>query len=289
MTSIGATAKTLPLPIFDGEPTKFKGWWMRFKAYATIEKISLAIQRTKEADLPDREDEDVTSDNKKLAKQRNLMAISCLTMAFQDDALLNILEQSETAKWPSGLVYVVVDEVFKKYKPVDIISRVSMRTRLSQVKMKAEDDPRILFNQLASIQSAYNDATRKIDPDDLTAVVLEKAPEKYKSILTAEQRHKGTGLTLSDLNRTMNPNTKAATKAENEVSLVAPSFKFKGVCNYCKKPVHLARDCRKKLPSTGNNEGKSTYTLRPCRHCGGQHMDSKCWELSKNASRRPKN
>jgi hypothetical protein len=53
------------------------------------------------------------------------MAISCLTMAFQDDALLNILEQSETADWPSGLAYVVVDELFKIYKPVDIISRVA--------------------------------------------------------------------------------------------------------------------------------------------------------------------
>jgi hypothetical protein len=36
---------------------------------------------------------------------------------------------------------------------------------------KANDDPRVLFDQLASIQSAYNDTTRKIDPDDLTAVV----------------------------------------------------------------------------------------------------------------------
>jgi hypothetical protein len=104
----------------------------------------------------------------------------------------------------------------KKYRPVDILRRVEMRTRLSQVKMKAEEDPRMLFNQLASIQSAYNDATRKIDPDDLIAVVLEKAPEKYKSILTAEQRNKGTNLTLADLNscmndlyRTMNPNAKS--------------------------------------------------------------------------------
>jgi hypothetical protein len=54
--------------------------------------------------------------------------------------------------------------------------------------MKVEDDPRILFNQLATIQSAYNDATRKIDPDDLIAVVLEKAPEKYKS--GSQQLHK---------------------------------------------------------------------------------------------------
>jgi hypothetical protein len=143
---------------------------MRFKAFATIKKFSLAIQRTQEPDLPAREDDDVSSDDKKrLAKQRNLLAISCLTMAFQNDALLNILEQSETAAWPSGLACVVVDELFKKYKPVDIIGRV--RTKLSQVKMKPDEDPRVLFDQLASIQSAYNDATRKIDPDDLIAVV----------------------------------------------------------------------------------------------------------------------
>jgi hypothetical protein len=59
-----------------------------------------------------------------------------------------------------------------------------MRTKLSQVHMKAGEDPRVLFNQLATFQSAYNNTTRKTDPDDLIAVVQEKAPEKYKSILT---------------------------------------------------------------------------------------------------------
>jgi hypothetical protein len=56
--------------------------------------------------------------------------------------------------------------------------------------MKAEEDPRTLLNQLASIQSVCNDATRKIDLDDLIAAVLEKAPEKCNSILAAEQRNK---------------------------------------------------------------------------------------------------
>jgi hypothetical protein len=170
---------------------------MRFKSYATIKNFSQAIQRTAEADLPTKEDMDVSQDKPmKAARDRNLMAISCLTMAFQDDALVNIIELSETADWPSGLAYKVIDELFKKYRPVDIISRVEMRTRLSQVHMKAGDDPRVLFNQLATIQSAYNNTTRKIDPADLIAVVLEKAPDKYQSILTAEQRHKG-NLTLN--------------------------------------------------------------------------------------------
>jgi hypothetical protein len=150
MTTINDTAKSLPLPLFDGETTKFKGWWMRFRAYATIKNFSSAIQRTKEADLPESEDEDVSADNKKrLAKQRNLMAISCLTMAFQDDVLLNILEQSETSDWPSGLAYIVIDEFFKKYKPVDIISRVELKEdgTIAINRCSIEDMPSDLFTK----------------------------------------------------------------------------------------------------------------------------------------------
>jgi hypothetical protein len=140
---------------------------MRFKSYATIKNFSQAIQRTAETDLPATEATGVSSDKpKKAARERNMMAISCLTMAFQDDALLNMIEQSERSDWPSGLAHRVVDELFKKYRPIDIISRVEMRTKLSQVHMNANDDPRVLFNQLATIQSAYNNATQKIDPDD---------------------------------------------------------------------------------------------------------------------------
>jgi hypothetical protein len=145
----GDTSKGLLLPFFDGEPSKLKGWWMRFKSYATIKKTSQTIQRVAEKDLPANEATDASSDKtKKAARYRNRMAISCLTMAFQDDALLNMIEQSETSDWPSGLAYRVVDELFKKYRPVDIISRVDMRTRLSQVSMKSDDDPRVLFKQL---------------------------------------------------------------------------------------------------------------------------------------------
>jgi hypothetical protein len=92
MTTIKNSAKSLPLLLFDGDQTKFKSWWMKFKAYSTHKNFNTAIQRA-EADLPTTEDSDVShSTEKKEAKQRNLLAISCLTMAFQDDALLNLVE-----------------------------------------------------------------------------------------------------------------------------------------------------------------------------------------------------
>jgi hypothetical protein len=129
-TIIGST-KSLPLPLLDGKPAKFSSWWMKFKSYGTIDNFSLAIQRTADTDLPPTEASAVSSDNKgRLARQRNLMAISCRTMAFSDAALLNVVEQSETSAWPSGLAHIIEIELCKKYTPDDIISRVEMRTRL---------------------------------------------------------------------------------------------------------------------------------------------------------------
>jgi hypothetical protein len=120
--------------------------------------------------------------------------------------------------------------------------------------------------------------------------VPEKAPNKYKSILTAEQRNKGAKLSLTDLNNcmndlflTMNPN-RADPKEDTEVALLAASTKLKGICRNSKKPGHMAKDCRLKKTNEENSK-----TLRPCRHCGGKHMDTKCWELPHNAMFRPKN
>jgi hypothetical protein len=155
-SSGGDTNKGLLLPYFDGDQKNFKGWWMRFKAFATIKKFAAAIERVPEKELPTDEATDVSTDKpKQMARDRNLMAIACMTAAFHDDGLLNLIEAAMTTQWPSGLAYKVVDELFKRYRPVDIISRVEMRARLNKVHMKATDDPRVLFDQLASIQNAY--------------------------------------------------------------------------------------------------------------------------------------
>jgi hypothetical protein len=83
-----------------------------------------------------------------------LMAISCLTMAFSDDTLLNIGEQWEATDWPSDLAHIVIVDLFIKYHPIDIISQVEMRSKISKVFMKNDHAAVVRFNQLA-ISSAF--------------------------------------------------------------------------------------------------------------------------------------
>lgn len=288
-TTAADTAKSIPLPTFDGEAKNFQLWWTRFKAYAAVKRFSQAIQRVPDSNLPNTEGAAIDTTTaagraQAVALERNMLAIASLTMAFQTEGLINLMLKAESTDWPSGRAHLVVDALFMKYRPVDTISRVEMRTRLNNVCMKNNQDPKVLFDQLASIENAYNTASRQIDQDDLIAVVLEKAPKDYKSILTAEQRKQGANLTLfhlegamNDLYRTLHPNTTPSNDDNKEVALVAA---FQGKCHYCKKPGHKANECRKKKAEQKNG--------KPCKHCNLKgHSENMCWELPQNASRRP--
>jgi hypothetical protein len=44
--------KTVRIPPFDGKNKNFVMWWIRFKAYAKVQKFSQALATTQEADLP---------------------------------------------------------------------------------------------------------------------------------------------------------------------------------------------------------------------------------------------
>ena len=242
-TTAADSAKSIPLPTFDGEAKNFQLWWTRFKAYAAVKRFSQAIQRTADPNLPDTEGAVIDTTTaagraQTVALERNMLAIASLTMAFQTEGLINLMMKAESTDWPSGRAHLVVDALFMKYRPVDTISRVEMRSRLNSVSMKNNQDPKVLFDQLASIENAYNSTARQIDQDDLIAVVLEKAPKDYKSILTAEQRKQGANLTLldlesamNDLYRTLHPNT-TPSNDDKEVALVAT---FQGKCHYCKQ------------------------------------------------------
>jgi hypothetical protein len=64
------------------------------------------------------------------------------------------------------------------------MTRVELRHQLNKVTMKKDADPVTLFEQLSAIENRYNTASRKIEEEDLIAVVIDAAPKHYQSVLT---------------------------------------------------------------------------------------------------------
>jgi hypothetical protein len=87
----------------------------------------------------------------------------------------------------------------KKYNSQDTISRVELRQRLSAIRMKKNEDPTTLFEQISSTENKFNTSMRHIEEEDLIAVILDAAPQEYQSLLTTEQHIKGASITLSNL------------------------------------------------------------------------------------------
>jgi hypothetical protein len=94
--------------------------------------------------------------------------------------------------------------LIKKYRPDDIIAAAEARRRLNDVNMKKNEDPALLFEQLAEIQVAYAGTTIKVTEQDCIGVVFATSSEKCHSILTSEKRTKGADLTMDDREDSMN-------------------------------------------------------------------------------------
>ena len=247
-TELSTYEKSVRLPTFDGTEEKFQIFWMRFKAYAKVYKFAQALRIGGESDLPTTDAsiiDETTDPGKKqaAAKKRNEIAMANFTMAFTTEGTISLVYKAETADWPDGLAHLIVSAMLQRYMPQDTVTRVELRQMLNKVTMKPNDDPRVIFEQLSTIENRYTTATQRIEKEDLIAVVLDAAAKEYQAVLTCEQRVKGTSIELIDLETAMNQHyrqikgSKPAGETDKEISLSA----FGGVCYECKQAGHRAK------------------------------------------------
>ena len=152
----GGGGLRLTVPRFDGTQSEFLTWWMQFSAFATVGRFGEAIGTTQEVDLPATEATALSADpdiakRQKAAKWRNNMAIAQLTLAFSKGTLMNIILNAGTTDWPRGLAWNVIKKLYERFNPKDPMTRVEIRASLSNLRMRSNDDPAQLFEQIHTI------------------------------------------------------------------------------------------------------------------------------------------
>jgi hypothetical protein len=75
------------------------------------------------------------------------------TMAFTSEGVMGLVYKALTTDWPSGLPTVAVQDLLKKYRPLDIVSLVELRQQMNKVSIKKGADPSTLFEQLSAIEN----------------------------------------------------------------------------------------------------------------------------------------
>ena len=200
----------------------------------------------------DETDFDATTAQGKLieaAKKRNAIAMANMTMAFTSEGTIALVYEAMTDDWPGGLAHKVVAMLKKKYQPQDSMTKVELRKRLAMVSMKKKENPSTLFEQLSAIKNCYNTSTKKIEEEELMAVVISAAPHEYQAVLTSVQLHLKEAMTIDDLSDAMNAYWRAIegdNKKSEETSNKIGLAMFGGTCFNCKQKGHKYHECPSK-------------------------------------------
>ena len=154
---------SIKLPTFDGKDENLSMWWTRFQAFAAVNNFTEALDI--DGDIPalklaaDALDAtDVANKPKLLAVRKNNFARVQLTMAFETQRLLSLLDTvKDSILCPQGLSRKVVTALKEKYQPNDMISAVQLKRRLNQIEMGEYEDPKNLFEKIATIRNEYSE------------------------------------------------------------------------------------------------------------------------------------
>jgi hypothetical protein len=146
------------IPKFDGRIQNFLTWWKKFSAYATMARIKSILEEERDLHLPKKEVNGIDETDKKgklarLAIIRKKLVMESFSIAFKTEKAMNIIYAACTENWPDSEGHLVVQELYKRYRPLDTVSKVEMCQHLSRVKMKKGMNTSELFETLTSIQN----------------------------------------------------------------------------------------------------------------------------------------
>ena len=277
------------------EKNNYHGWHVKFSAILGTKGCGRAILPSFEASLPTQcdfstsdfvDESNPTADKKKKLKAvtQNNVAVSLLYSCISDDLAVEAQGSCGSTDWPLGKAYEVMKFVKSKHIETDAFTPVELKQAVNNISMLKFEDPETLKTQVAKVKTMYTSVVKIADDDNLVAQVLAAAPGFYSSVLITEQsiiESKGENLTPEKLIKAM----RKQFRISNNKNKVQKDAKDKAALSN----VHGGGDKynnKKKKKWKRNN--KKVRFQGHCDECGMiGHKKEDCWELEKNASKRP--
>lgn len=259
-------ASTIKLPTFDGKEESFVIWRTRFRAYALMKGFAEALSYDDNTDMSDKESDvnanfasaDAAIKETGRKGKANIMAMAALAIAMTTEELICKIHEASDADWPGGKAYKVIKLLEAEY----------------------QQDPRILFEQIAMIKNQARSSQLAIAEEDLIAIVLDKVPIQYAHVLATQQNIQGTNLTLSHLKEAMRNQYRIVNGRTDDDDNMIDETGLGGI---------MGRHGRRKNRYGGNDETSKNKFKGKCHHCGKKgHKKTDCFHLETNKDKRPK-
>ena len=143
--NLDMSTKLVRLHMFGGEHNIFKFGGCDLRHMKQYMDFSASFRKTRYPGLPSGKDTVIYLDNvggnkQERAKNINTIAIeiSNIIMVFTSELLIGMIYQEITTEWPSGMVHMVSDLLFKKYVPQDMVSKIELRGVINYVGINKE-------------------------------------------------------------------------------------------------------------------------------------------------------
>jgi len=159
------------VPSFDGCVENYDRWEINWGAFAEVEGLSDALGDALDPNMLDSSvsvlGKDATGKLQAAEVKMNKKAMAYLALAFDNMKLLRLVTKVKSEEWPKGEGWKVMQLLTKKYCPNDLQARVELRKRLVNLKLRFEQDPFDLFEELVAIEHASAKTKAKVTEIDL--------------------------------------------------------------------------------------------------------------------------
>ena len=111
---------------------------------------------------------------------------------------MGFVQDGMTKEWPNGAAWLILKRLVKRYKPNDLMTEVELNRKLSELKMRNNENPGNLFTQIAAIRTWYS---KDITEKKILPALIMALPQQYKWLATQYGllQSKGTASNLDDL------------------------------------------------------------------------------------------